>query len=83
MATVASRFPHVAILVRPDQLAPGGGGNAVIVASDRPLDATAMAAHAAAHGEPNAVLGDDAARNFAAGAQVLTDDWAPVDQLRG
>jgi len=83
MATVASRFPHVALLVRPDQLAPGGGGNAVIVASDRRLDATAMAAHAAAHGEPNSVLGDDAARGFAAGAEVLTDDWAPVDQLRG
>jgi hypothetical protein len=55
----------------------------VIVASDRPLDSTAMGAHAAAHGEPNSVLGDEAARGFAAGAEVLTDDWAPVDQLRG
>jgi hypothetical protein len=83
MATVASRFPHVALLVRPDQLAPGGGGNAVIVGSDRPLDVTGMSARAAARGEPNSVLGDDAALGFAAGAEVLTDDWAPVDQLRG
>jgi spermidine synthase len=83
VATVADRFPHVALLVRPEQLAPGGGGNAVVVASDRPIDTVAIAARAAERGELVSVLDDDAARRFAGNAQVLTDDWAPVDQLIG
>jgi spermidine synthase len=80
-ATVADVFGHVALLARPDQLAPGGGGNAVLVASDRPLDEAALAAAATARGEPGAVLGDVATRAFARDAPVLTDDHAPVDQL--
>ncbi|MDF3048423.1 MAG: hypothetical protein K0R87_61 [Pseudonocardia sp.] len=80
-ATVADRFPHVALLVRPDQLAPGGGGNAVLVASDHPLDLDAMEVRAAARGEPGSVLGPDAVRLLSGDADVLTDDHAPVDQL--
>jgi SAM-dependent methyltransferase len=83
LATLAHGFPHIALLVRPEQLAPGGGGNAVIVASDRPLDVAALAARAAARGEPASVLDDGEARRFAGDAPVLTDDWAPVDQLMG
>lgn len=83
VATLAARFPHVVLLVRPDQLAPGGGGNAVVVASDRPIDLAALAARAAARGEPGSVLDDAATRRFAADAPVLTDDRAPVDQLIG
>jgi MFS family permease len=81
LATLAHGFPHIALLVRPEQLAPGGGGNAVIVASDRPLDVAALAERAAARGEPASVLDDGEARRFAGNAPVLTDDWAPVDQL--
>jgi hypothetical protein len=81
VATLAGRFPHVALLVRPDQLAPGGGGNAVVVASDRPIDTTALAARAAVRGEPGSVLDDEGVQRFARDAPVLTDDWAPVDQL--
>ena len=33
--TLAARFPHVAVLARPDQLERGGGGNFVLVAADR------------------------------------------------
>ena len=80
-ATVADRFLHVALLVRPDQLAPGGGGNAVLVASDHPLDLDAMEVRAAARGEPGSVLGPDAVRLLSGDADVLTDDHAPVDQL--
>ena len=84
-ATLAERFTHVLLMARPEQLAPGGGGNAVLVASDRPLDAVALAATAAARGEPGSVLDAAATRAFvdAAGASVLTDDRAPVDQLLG
>ena len=82
-ATLAAGFAHVALLARPDQLAPGGGGNAVLVASDRPLDTEALAARAAVRGEPGSVRGDAATRMFAREADVLTDDRAPVDQLLG
>jgi spermidine synthase len=81
VATLAHKFPHVALLVRPEQLAPGGGGNAVVMASDRPIDVAALAARAAARGEPASVLDTAGARGLARDAPVLTDDWAPVDQL--
>jgi MFS family permease len=81
-ATVAERFVTVALLIRPDQLAPGGGGNAVLVASDSAPDLAALAASAAARGEPGSLLDDTATRALAAQAPVLTDDRAPVDQLQ-
>ncbi|WP_214367713.1 fused MFS/spermidine synthase [Pseudonocardia sp. H11422] len=80
-ATAVDRFGHVVVLIRPDQLAPGGGGNAVLVASDRELDRAALEARLAAAGEPGAVLDPAATRRFAGDAAVLTDDHAPVDQL--
>lgn len=80
-ATVADRFVTVALLIRPDQLAPGGGGNAVLVASDRAPDLGALADSAAARGEPGSVLDDAETRALAGDAAVLTDDRAPVDHL--
>jgi hypothetical protein len=55
----------------------------VIVASDRPLDIAGLAARAAVRGERGYVLGEEDSRRFADGAAVLTDGWAPVDQLIG
>lgn len=81
IVTVADRFPHVVLMARPDQLAAGGGGNSVIVASDRPLDVAMLAALAAARGEPGSVLDGALTRRFAGEAPLLTDDRAPVDQL--
>jgi len=81
VATVAHAFPHVALMVRPEQLAPGMGGNAVVVASDRPIDVSALTERAEERGEPGSVLDGAAALRFAQHAPVLTDDWAPVDQL--
>jgi MFS family permease len=81
VATLSHKFPHVAVLVRPEQLARGGGGNAVIVASDLPIDVAALAERAAVRGEPGSVLDGSAALRLAGDAPVLTDDWAPVDQL--
>jgi hypothetical protein len=68
-------------MVRPEQLAPGGGGNAVLVASDVPIDVAALAKRAGSRGEPDSVLDAGVARRFVGDAPVLTDDWAPVDQL--
>jgi MFS family permease len=82
-ATLDTRFAHVALLARPDQLAPGGRGNTVLVASNRPLDLTALAARTAARGEPGSVVDETGVRELTTGATVLTDDFAPVDQLLG
>jgi hypothetical protein len=81
VATVAHKFPYVVLLARPEQLAPGGGGNAVVVASDLPIDVAGLVQKAAVRGEPGAVLDGGAALRFAGDAPVLTDDRAPVDQL--
>lgn len=80
-ATLAQRFPHVALLAPPQQLMPGGGGNAVLVASDDRMDPAQLAARAAARGEPGSVHDDEATGAFAGDAAVLTEDRAPVDQL--
>jgi MFS family permease len=82
-ATLDARFPHVTLLARPDQLAPGGGGNAVLVAADRAVDLDGLAARAAARGEPGSVVDGEGVRALTDGAAVLTDDFAPVDQLLG
>jgi SAM-dependent methyltransferase len=81
-ATVGERFVHATLVIRPDQLEPGGGGNAVLAASDTPPDLAALRAAAAARGEPGSVLDEAATRAFGRGAPVLTDDRAPVDQLQ-
>lgn len=80
-ATVGARYGSVAVLARPDELAPRGAGNAVIVASDRPLDVGALDRRASARGEPGSVLGPARTRALVGDAAVLTDDRAPVEQL--
>lgn len=80
-ATVQSRFATTMLLAQPDEFAPGGGGNVVVVASDRPLDPAALDAAVARSGEAGAVLDPARIAAFTAGTPVLTDDRAPVDQL--
>ncbi|MTD45205.1 spermidine synthase [Conexibacter sp. W3-3-2] len=73
-ATVLDRFADVRLV----RAAPGtaGSANAVLLASDRPLPATARSSAQGAR-----TLDRPAVVRFAAGADVLTDDDAPVDQL--
>jgi SAM-dependent methyltransferase len=80
-ATLLSLYEDVAVVAPPAVLAGDEGGNLVLVASDRPLDLAALAERAGVRGEPGSVAGRAQAERFAAGAQVLTDDDAPVDQL--
>jgi spermidine synthase len=87
-ATLADRFEHVAIVAGPGTLAGefGGLANIVLVASDAPIDVAALEAEIAARGEASAnrvIAGRDAVAVFVGDAQVLTDDFAPVDQLIG
>ncbi|GAA0535236.1 hypothetical protein GCM10010172_15490 [Paractinoplanes ferrugineus] len=78
LATVAAVFPHVALIAPPDALAGERGANFVIVASRSPLPLDAIRPKLATLKEP-VTLQDGA--GFAGDSRVLTDDYAPVDQL--
>jgi spermidine synthase len=82
VATLAVTFEHVAVLGRPGAFGVGPrGGNHVVIVSDRPLPTAAILAANAARGRADELLTGDALTAFFAGARVLTDDDAPVDQL--
>jgi len=76
IATVAAEFAHVAVVASTDELAGRAGGNFVLVASDRPIDEAAIAATVG----PTMQV-QDRLTDFVGDAPVLTDDYAPVDQL--
>jgi spermidine synthase len=82
VATVAAQFAHVAVIARPAVLDGAEGGNLVIVGADQPLPVTAVRDRLAERA-PELELRTGAAEvaAFAGDAQVLTDDFAPVDQL--
>lgn len=77
-ATVREVFAHVAV-VRSDFVIEGLIGNSVLVASDRPFDETAWDALRVAQDDPGGLVDDIDA--FVSEGLVLTDDFAPVDQL--
>jgi spermidine synthase len=82
LATMRDVFEHVAVIAPAPRLAGEEGGNFVVVASDRPLPLDAIERANAARGDDDRVLGAPAALDqFIGGADVLTDEHAPVDQL--
>ena len=80
-ATLLDVFANVMVVAPPDYLYGNRGGNYVVVASDRAFDLAAMTAAIGGRetGEI-AITGDDVVA-WIDGARVLTDDFAPVDQL--
>jgi hypothetical protein len=78
LATVAAVFPYVALIGPADALAGKVGANFVIVASKSPLPLATLRAGLAGLDEPPQLVPD---APFTRGARVLTDDYAPVDQL--
>jgi spermidine synthase len=85
-ATAGRLFDHVAVIARPATLAGRDGGNIVLVASADPLDVDAVTARIGAWGPASetAILADPSAvAAFVGDSPVLTDDYAPVDQLLG
>jgi spermidine synthase len=78
VATVASVFPEVALVAPPDAIAGRTGSNFVLLASDKPLPIDALRSRL---GTDVVILTGPELRNFTDGAQILTDDHAPVDQL--
>ncbi len=81
LATMSEVFPHVALLARAPVVAGEDGGNVVAVASRSPLDTDALAAALAGRALPWQVVAGTDLTAFVGDAQVLTDDFAPVDQL--
>ena len=74
-------YDEVALLASPAVLVSNNGGNLVIVASQPPLNLDAMLASAGQRGLQWSALLDDKLATWDVGAAVLTDDYAPADQL--
>ncbi len=82
VATLRDVFEHVAVIGPAGRFDGSDGGNTIVVASDRPLPLARIAERNAGRGDDDVVVGDPAALDdFVDGADVLTDEHAPVDQL--
>jgi spermidine synthase len=81
LATLRAVFPEVLLLARAPVLAGEDGGNVVAVASRRPLPAEQIATALAGHQLAWQVAVGAELDRFVGDAEVLTDDFAPVDQL--
>jgi spermidine synthase len=81
LATMRAVFPHVLLLARAPVLTGEDGGNVVAVASRSPLPTAAIAVGLADRELVWQVAEGPALDAFVGDAPVLTDDFAPVDQL--
>jgi MFS family permease len=77
-ATIRTALPYVAIMPG-EGLTDGRSGNAVVVASDQPFDAALWNDERIDRGDPGSFVDD--VDDYLDGALVLTDDFAPVEQL--
>jgi len=81
LATLEQAFPNVAAVGPEGNLSEGG--NIVLVASHTPLDLERLAELADERGVAVDVVGPRSIDHYIGDASVLTDDFAPVDQLLG
>jgi SAM-dependent methyltransferase len=85
-ATAGRLFAFMTVIAGQGTLAGDSGGNVVLVASASPLDVPAVEARVETWGEAavTGILADQAeVAAFVGGATILSDDFAPVDQLLG
>jgi spermidine synthase len=83
VATLTDVFDHVALATEAETLTQGdeAGGNLVLIASDDPFDVASIGADIVERGaEWDVITGAELAA-WTGDASVLTDDYAPVDQL--
>jgi hypothetical protein len=78
VATMAQVFEHVAVIAPADYLSFGRGGNFVLVGSNSPIDAEAISDLLPTD---EVILVDTDAIAWSSGGIVLTDSFAPTDQL--
>ncbi len=81
VATIMDVFDHVVLVAPPAALEGRSGSNFLVVASSEPLDAQAILAAVASVPRPASLLEGESLSQFRGDAQILTDDYAPVDQL--
>lgn len=80
-ATLATVFDHVAVFAPPRYLVGEAGGNFVLAASDAPLPVDGIVSAIAARAGTEVAAAGEALDGFVGGAEPLTDDFAPVDQM--
>jgi predicted membrane-bound spermidine synthase len=78
LATLAEVFDHVAVVAPGSYLAGESGGNIILAGSDSPFDPEAIVAGVS---RDEAAITDDEALQWADDAIVLSDSFAPTDQL--
>jgi spermidine synthase len=82
-ATLREVFSGVALFAPPTYLTGAAGGNYILVASQAPIDVDAIESAIRRRGSAEiGIDGDDLSR-FIDDADILTDDFAPVDQMLG
>jgi spermidine synthase/MFS family permease len=82
LATFAQVFDHVAVWGPPSRVRGESGGNVILLASDAPFPADALAAaNEARDGGAWLAADPELIDGFITDALVLTDDFAPADQL--
>lgn len=83
VATLTEVFDDVALATEIDTLTDGegAGGNLVVVASHAPIEAAAIADELSGRGAEWDVITGAELTAWTGDAPVLTDDYAPVDQL--
>ncbi|SOD62641.1 Spermidine synthase [Streptomyces zhaozhouensis] len=81
VATLREEFAHVAVAAEPGAFEGRGGGNFVATASEAPFDTRAWGERVAARGGDWRVVDGAELTGWIGEATVLTDDFAPVDQL--
>ncbi len=81
VATLREVFEHVGVVSSPAKFAAQAGGNFVLVASHRPIDGAAIDSRAADRRGDEVAHVDAELDAWLDDARVLTDEFAPVDQL--
>jgi hypothetical protein len=81
LATVRAEFRHVALIAPPGAIAGRHSANFLIVAADSPLPLAGVQGRLGRLPESAALLSGDELTGWVGDALVLTDDYAPVDQL--
>jgi spermidine synthase len=82
-ATIREVFSEVALFAPPDYLTGAAGGNYILVASQAPIDVETIESAIRLRGGAEVGIDGDELTRFIGDAGVLTDDFAPVDQMLG
>lgn len=81
VATLREVFEHVVVFAPQRRIDGASGGNYVVVASDAPIDIAGVLAANAARGDDEVACSGGCLDAFVGDERVLTDEFAPVDQL--